>query len=216
MPRNRSVFEFVQFTQSNDVAMATVSYPHIVDQGVGGESEINRVLDAWAAATAAEFLAGATGAGSNLEAQLAPEVLNDTVLSTSGLVVEYDAATDAGVTRRVGHIFTMANGALHTTADLFLNDDLERLAEAAQTHLEADVLDGAAITAPDGLLPIASNFDAVWLTPEGVAVGFDQYQVVGGELGAPTVLIPYRELADVIDPDGPLSALVDGTMPSDL
>ena len=216
VPNNPSGFEFVQLTDSNDLASVNISYPRVVDQGLGGESQVNRVLDDWAATTSAEFLAIATAAGSTLEAQLAPEVINGTVFSVGGLVVEYDAATNFGFTSRVGHIFTMVDGALHETADLFLDGDLQRLAEEARTQLESDVLDGVAITTPEGLLPTDSNFDAVWLTPEGIAVGFDQYQVVAGELGSPAVVIPYADLADVIDTAGALSALVGGTMPSDL
>ena len=72
------------------------------------------------------------------------------------------------------------------------------------------------MTASAGLAPAAENYDAVWLTPAGIAVGFDQYQVADADAGSPAVLIPYAELADVLDLTGVLAALEGDMLPAGL
>ena len=91
------------------------------------------------------------------------------------------------------------------------------LAAAAEAHLIADVLgDPALLTTPAGVAPTAENFDAVWLTPEGIAVGFDEYQVAEAAAGSPAVVIPYAELAESLDLSGVLAALNGDRLPTGL
>jgi hypothetical protein len=50
------------------------------------------------------------------------------------------------------------------------------------------------------------NYRSWNITPEGLMITFDEYQVAPYAAGPQTVVIPYRELAQIIRPDGPLAA----------
>jgi hypothetical protein len=53
----------------------------------------------------------------------------------------------------------------------------------------------------------AKNYRNWTLTPRGLAVTFEPYQVGPFAAGSPSVLIPYSELKDVLKPGGPLASL---------
>jgi len=197
----------------------SIIYPALVDLGDGAEAAINSGLDEWAEQIADEFVADAISSGaagaSLLEVELAPEVRSRSVFSVSGLQFEFDAESDFSTTRRIGWIFSIEDGSAVAASALFTDGSLERLAAAAEAHLIADVLgDPELLTTPAGVAATAENFDAVWLTPEGIAVGFDQYQVAAADAGSPAVSIPYTELADVLDLTGVLAALDGDTLPA--
>jgi hypothetical protein len=58
-----------------------------------------------------------------------------------------------------------------------------------------------------GASPEPDNYRVWTLTPRGLAVTFEPYQVGPFAAGAPSVLIPYSELRDLIRPGGPLASL---------
>jgi hypothetical protein len=58
-----------------------------------------------------------------------------------------------------------------------------------------------------GASPELKNYQNWTLTARGLVVTFDPYQVGPFAAGAPSVLIPYAELKDVLRPDGPLASL---------
>jgi hypothetical protein len=214
-------YTFSQIVETTGTASISIVYPTLVDLGDGAEADINQALDEWARELADRFIAASATAGADaaslLEVELAPEIRSRTVFSISGLRFEYDAAADFSITHRVGWIFSIDNGSVVAAADLFTAGALEPLAAAAEAHLIADVLaDPGLLTTPARVAATAENFDAVWLTPEGIAVGFDQYQVAAGDAGSPAVLIPYAELAEVLDQSGVLGALENGLLPAGL
>jgi hypothetical protein len=59
----------------------------------------------------------------------------------------------------------------------------------------------------EGASPKPKNYQVWTLTMRGLAVTFEPYQVGPFAAGAPSVLIPYAELKEVIRPGGPLASL---------
>jgi hypothetical protein len=55
-----------------------------------------------------------------------------------------------------------------------------------------------------GADPLADNYRNWNVTPDGLRITFDPYQVAPYVFGSQTVTVPYDALQDVIDPDGPL------------
>lgn len=208
-------FSFVQVADDTEQVLIELSFPILSHPSASQAAPINdkineavdKIVDAFAQA------AGAAPQGesrSTLSLQAAPELINDEVFSVGGIVFEF-VPGGAPATNRLAWIFSIETGELISATDLFVDGDLEALAAAAREHLIADALgDAAAITSPDGLLPTPTNFDAVWLTADGVGVGFDQFQVTG-DAGSPTVLVPYAELLDTLATTGVLAPLQDGT-----
>jgi len=206
---------FVQIAEDDESWMIEIFYPRIVLPDAEVAAAVNVQIDTSLRAMADRFKAdsqqvGPDGQRSTLVAQIAPELLSPAVFSLSGVVLEFDGADGTSRDRRVGWMFELEQGTAVSAEDLFLGGDLERIAESARNHLAADVFaDEASITAPAGLLPTPANFDAVWLTATGIGVGFDQYQVAGGEAGTPAVLIPFSEFAGVLNTAGILAPLRD-------
>ncbi|MFC2177302.1 hypothetical protein ACFLRH_02675 [Actinomycetota bacterium] len=208
-------FSFVQVADDTEQVLIELSFPVLSHPSASQAAPINdkinaavdKIVDAFAQA------AGAAPPGESrptLSLQAAPELINDEVFSVGGIVFEFvPGGTPA--TKRLAWIFAIKTGELISATDLFVDGDLEHLAAAAREHLITDALgDAAAITSPEGLLPTPTNFDAVWLTADGVGVGFDQYQVTG-DARSPTVLVPFAELLDTLATTGVLAPLQDGT-----
>jgi hypothetical protein len=67
-------------------------------------------------------------------------------------------------------------------------------------------------TIPDlfraGINPTAANYQSWNISPDGLLITFDEYQVAAYALGPQTVVIPYSELKTVIDPQGPLASFL--------
>lgn len=61
---------------------------------------------------------------------------------------------------------------------------------------------------PDGAAPDPVNFQVWNITPEGVLITFDPYQVAPYAAGPQQALVPYAALQSMIDPDGPLGRLI--------
>lgn len=57
----------------------------------------------------------------------------------------------------------------------------------------------------DGAKPTLENYRNWNITPDGLLITFDAYQVAPGAAGPQTVVVPYSELQTVIDPQGPLA-----------
>jgi hypothetical protein len=217
-PPVATTFSFVQVADDTEQVLLELSFPVLHYPSALRAAPINdkindavdKIVDDFAESAGA---APEGGSRSTLTLQAAPELMNNDVFSIGGIVFE-SVPGGTPATKRLAWVFSIETGELISATDLFVDGDLERLAAAAREHLIADVLgEAAAITSPDGLLPTPTNFHAVWLTPDGVGVGFDQYQVTG-DAGSPTVLVPYAELLDVLAKTGVLAPLQDGpTLP---
>ena len=65
-----------------------------------------------------------------------------------------------------------------------------------------------------GTAPTADNYAAWAITPGGLEITFEQYQVAPYAAGMPVVTIPVAHLATLIDPNGPLALLAASPLPS--
>jgi hypothetical protein len=104
----------------------------------------------------------------------------------------------------IAYTYDLANNRPMTLAELFQPDSpyLERMANyAIQELTEREVL-----FVPEGANPTEENYRHWNITPEGVMITFDEYQVAPYAAGRQQVTIPYSELADLINPAGPLVA----------
>lgn len=59
-----------------------------------------------------------------------------------------------------------------------------------------------------GATATLENYRSWNITPDGLMITFDEYQVAPYAAGPQTVVIPYQELASILQPSGPLSAYV--------
>jgi hypothetical protein len=59
-----------------------------------------------------------------------------------------------------------------------------------------------------GAAPLPDNYQTWNITPEGLLITFNEYQVAPYAAGPQTVVVPYAELKAVIDPQGPLAQYV--------
>ena len=94
-------------------------------------------------------------------------------------------------------------------ADLFLPNSgyLEAIANYCVTELSKQP--GFEEPFTDGAKPTSENYRNWNLTPEGLLITFDMYQVAPGASGPIQVLVPYKELQAVIDPQGPLAGIAE-------
>ncbi len=64
------------------------------------------------------------------------------------------------------------------------------------------------LTFPDGAKPTEVNYQRWNITPNGLQITFDDYQVTPHAVGPQVVVVPYAALKAIIAPDGPLGIFV--------
>jgi len=60
----------------------------------------------------------------------------------------------------------------------------------------------------DGANPTVENYRNWNITPEGLMITFDTYQVAPGAAGPQVVVVPYGQISAVIDPQGALAGII--------
>ena len=92
--------------------------------------------------------------------------------------------------------------------DLFLPNSnyLETIASYCVTELSKQP--GFEGPFSDGAKPTVENYRNWNITPDGLLITFDTYQVMPGASGPQQVLVPYAQLKDVINPQGVLGDVV--------
>lgn len=60
----------------------------------------------------------------------------------------------------------------------------------------------------EGAAPKAENYDSWNITPDGLQITFDAYQVAAYAFGPQEVIVPYSALKAIIKPDGALAAFI--------
>ncbi len=109
---------------------------------------------------------------------------------------------DSGRRLDFGDVFTDQPGALNI------------LSAESRLQLQRNLGDAYdATTAEAGTLPQAGYYVNWSLTPAGLKVTFDMFQVGPYEVGTPTVVVPWSRLAPVVRADGPAGRLA-GLQPS--
>jgi hypothetical protein len=116
--------------------------------------------------------------------------------------------------------FDLASGRRMVMSEIFADQPaaLSIISSEARAQLRVS-LGGDYVTfvVEGGTEPEAANFTGWSLTPEGLKITLDMYQVAGYRHGLPVVLIPWSKLAGVIRPDGPageVAALAAAPSPS--
>jgi hypothetical protein len=107
------------------------------------------------------------------------------------LTVNYDLAQ--GKELALGDLFLPTSNYLETIAN-YCNTELSK-----QPFFEDPFQEGAQ--------PTLENYRSWNLTQDGLAITFDEYQVAPYAAGPQTVIVPYRELQAVIDPQAPLGKI---------
>ena len=89
-------------------------------------------------------------------------------------------------------------------ADLFLPNS--NYLEAIANYCIAELSKQPGFEGPfaDGAQPTVENYRNWNITPEGLLITFDEYQVAPYASGPQKVMVPYSELRSLVDPDGPL------------
>ena len=102
---------------------------------------------------------------------------------------------------------TSARAASLTLGDLFLpnSDYLETIASYCITELSKQPGFDGPFT--DGAKPTPENYRNWNITPDGLLITFDTYQVSPGASGPQQVLVPFPQLERAIDPQGPLAGI---------
>lgn len=95
-----------------------------------------------------------------------------------------------------------------TLGDLFLPNSnyLEVISQYCIAELgKQPFFDGPFTTGAD---PTEENYRNWNITPEGLMITFDTYQVAPGAAGPQVVIVPYGQLSALIDPQGPLAGFI--------
>ncbi|MEO8610496.1 MAG: RsiV family protein [Chloroflexota bacterium] len=102
--------------------------------------------------------------------------------------------------------YNLTAGKVLALADLFKSD--AQYLEAVSAYSIKVLTEKGTLMFPDGAQATDDNYKNWNLTPDGLLITFDDYQVAPHVAGPQQVVIPYAELTDLIDPDGVLGPLV--------
>jgi hypothetical protein len=103
--------------------------------------------------------------------------------------------------------YDLGQGRELALGDLFLPNSgyLEAIANYCATELSKQPGFEGPFT--DGAKPTPKNYRNWNITPDGLLITFDMYQVAPGASGPIQVLVPYGQLQAMIDPQGPLAGI---------
>ncbi len=104
--------------------------------------------------------------------------------------------------------YDLGQGRELALGDLFLPDSnyLEVVANYCITELRKQTYSDSFFL--DGANPTLENYRNWNITPDGLMITFDTYQVAPGAAGPQIVVVPYDQLQGVIDPRGPLASII--------
>jgi hypothetical protein len=60
----------------------------------------------------------------------------------------------------------------------------------------------------NGADPTLENYRNWNITPDGLMITFDTYQVAPGAAGPQIIVVPYAQVRDMVDPQGPLAGFI--------
>jgi hypothetical protein len=104
--------------------------------------------------------------------------------------------------------YDLGQGRELTLGDLFLPDSnyLDKIAEYCTKELRNQPFFDASTL--EGAQPTPENYRNWNIDPGGIMITFDEYQVAPGAAGPQKVVVPYAELASIINPEGPLAVVM--------
>jgi hypothetical protein len=100
----------------------------------------------------------------------------------------------------------ITDGKVLNLADLF-NPGADYL-KVISDYCIQDLKNQGRLETESGALPNADNYRSWNITPQGLLISFDPYQVIAYAMGPQAVTIPYASLKQIINISGPLSALL--------
>ncbi|HEX8187667.1 MAG TPA: RsiV family protein [Pyrinomonadaceae bacterium] len=199
---------------------------------VAGAEKFNRLVEGFVTKEIADFKKGAGPEPG--EKDYMPEASEDSLnirytfrLLTDGLVsVEFPIDYYEHGAAHGSHAFRVVNYDLKSGRELSLADlfrpgsaYLNKMSEVAVRQLRRWNKDSADYQGgggepylldegiADGAAAKAENYQNWTITPRGLAVTFDYYQLGAYAAGAPSVVLPYADLKEVLRPGGPLEPL---------
>lgn len=95
-----------------------------------------------------------------------------------------------------------ADGKFFSIEDLFLPGAKawERLSGESKRLLKGKLGENGSVLIPEGWAPKADNFKNFCISPEGLCIYFNPYQVGPRFIGGPDILIPWKSLEVVLSP----------------
>lgn len=107
-----------------------------------------------------------------------------------------------------GHYSVALNYDLRSGEEIHLEDLFEPGAgylEALSEYCISDLTSRGVLAWEEGALPESNNYRVWNITPDGLRITFDEYQVASYAAGPQTVLVPYSALDALLRAGGPLS-----------
>jgi hypothetical protein len=209
------VISTVDASESNDdpPLVMSVAVPVVSGVPAAAADAMNTLVSGEVLGTAGSFrdsiLAGGTApdpSGVASELVLGYEAA---AVSADILSLRFDLYTYyQGAAHGTSTVFTMSfdpqTGVLLSLDDILVPGTFGVLASIVEQHVIDDVWGGDAVEAASWT-PVLDEFtlDGWVVTAGGLAFSFDQYEIGFGAMGAPTVVVPWPELAAVVDPPGP-------------
>jgi hypothetical protein len=207
------------------------AYPQLEGASGAGPEAFNRHVRNLVTKAVADFKQGA-GADPN-ETDYSPDAAEDTLNVTYNtrlasehfISVEFEFEDYEHGAAHPGHSFEVVNFDLRSGQPLKLADlfkpganYLPAIAARAKEALRLWNKDSATeygdgtpyLNEPDfdgGADATPENYGIWTLTPKGLTIRFDYYQVGPYAAGAPAIVIPFSDLNDLLRPDGPAAAL---------
>jgi hypothetical protein len=107
--------------------------------------------------------------------------------------------------------FDPVTGAPLSLTDVVVEGGAAQVADLAQRHVIDEIHGGEASAFHDHAPAITPQMLHHWnVSASGVEISFDPETVGPAWMGPVTVVVPYSELSDSIDPDGPAAGLASG------
>ena len=195
-------------------------YPHLVGTLTPAERRIDAAMRAAAERSAATFEReamadrpspsgpGGSGATSTLTGVVTTDLVGAGTVALTLDAEGYFADAAHGYTTVTTFDFDTGTGRPIPLASLFAPHSgwLATLSRASRAGIRRVLGDLTVASMLDpGTAPRASNFSAYALTPWGLRITFQDYQVAPYAAGTPTLTLPYASLARVARPGGPMA-----------
>jgi hypothetical protein len=148
-------------------------------------------------------LPGATGSFFDQQYKLLSPLSNLVSLRFQIMIYIQGAAHPGTHSRTV--TYDLEAGSDVKLADLFLpgSDYLEKIANYCIAQLRTRPIDFESFSS--GAAPVPENYGNWNITPDGLLITFDEYQVAAYAAGAQEVTVPFADLQSIIDAHGPLA-----------
>jgi hypothetical protein len=197
---------------------ATLIYPQLTSGSQGGATgsintalsgAANRVLGAFQGLLNSSPAETEPSNESSLTGNFLSDILNADFVSFTFSFYQYESGAAHGIDTIETFNFNARTGHQYRLADLFRSDTdwlgaLSSESRAMLPGVEGSSYGDLSMFIDPGTTPKLSNFDAWALTPWGLSIQFQNYQVGPFAAGNPVIIIPYRSLQPLLSPTSPI------------